>query len=243
MNKLYISLISVFIKDYQEESWAIAQTIKSAKRDVKNRLDDLAKAKLLPIMNKLFTDGISTSNRIVKADVSKLADQLNLPFKYNKDLLESINGDSIFTGFYDKNYRELYTKREIDAVKRKILAAKYQGLTDKEMADSIRSVINTTKERALMTARLETQRLEGAAIDIYYNQPKVKKAYNKVYHYADSESREAHKYSARFDAGNGPGVADDDGNFTTESGGKFSSAPNPISPYNCRCWVSLELKQ
>jgi hypothetical protein len=93
-----------------------------------------------------------------------------------------------------------------------------------------------------MVARAETQRLEGAAQDMVLSKKAVADDWVKVYRYKNSESRESHKYSARYDAGNGPGVADDDGNFTAEDGRKFPYPPNPVSPWNCRCYTELVKK-
>jgi hypothetical protein len=217
----------VFIKDYQKEGLFIAQTINSAKRDVKKRLDNLAAERLSPIVNKLFIDGVAASNQIMKAEIVRLSDVLQVPFKYNKDLIEKINGDSLFVGFYDKNYKDLYTRREIDLLKRRILSAKYQGLTDREMAEYIQGTINTTKQRALITARLETQRLDGAAQQIFYEQPKVKEEYEKVWvHNSDYDRHK--KYSGI--------VANKDGFF--EQAGVYY-APPLDSPINCVCSTIL----
>ena len=242
MNKLFISLISIFIKDYTEEAVATAAIIKSAKRDVKARLDVLAAEKLQPLISTMFSDGIKASNSIYKKEVLKYADFVDVKFKYDREVLSKINDKSVFTGFYDKNYKDLYTKREINNLKNVILQGKYNNLSDRELAAKIKTTINTTKKRALITAREETQRLETAAIDTLLQQKKVSDVWVKKYNYTNDESRQSHKYTARFDSGNGPGIADDDGLFTCEDGSKITGPPNNVSPYNCKCFITLVKK-
>lgn len=232
MNKLFLSVIAAFIKDYQAEAFAISNIIKQAKRDIKNQLDEQAKKRLEPLIEELFSNGIKASNTIVKKEVALLADLVGQPFKYNKDLLLTLNDKSVFAGFYDKNYKGLYTKKEIDKLKRVILTGKYGQWKDRELSAEIRKTINLTKNQSLILARAETQRLDGAAKQIFFEQPKVKKEYVKVYHALDGPEHRHQWMDGQ--------IADDDGYFTSKQGTKFLFPPNPDSPWNCMCWTSLE---
>ena len=233
ISKLYIAIVSLFVKDYTEEAYLIGKVIKAAKRDVRRQLDEQAAKRLEPIVSKLFTDGIKESNTLVKKDVAKLGDLLSMPFKYNKDIIETFNKESVFQGFYDKKYKDLYTKREIDALKRTILRGKYANWSDKQLAAEIRKTINTSKNRALVTARNETARLETAVVDHFYQQKKVQDKYDKVWvTKGDSNVRPEHQ------AANGQ-IADKDGYFTV--GGE--KVKGPPQGFSCRCRAELVLKK
>lgn len=236
MNILFIKLVRLFIKDYQEEVYATYGVVKSAKRDIKNKLDELAAERLQPVISKYFKDGIIATNKIVSQDVAKLADILKIPFKYDKSMLERFNSYSVFQGYYDKNYADLFSKREIDNLKRVILRGKYSNMPDRELAKEIQDTINITKNRALVIARGETQRLDTAAKQILFESPKVKKEYDLVWRTAgDDMVRDNHR------AYNGK-IADENGYFDGPDG-KIKGPEGLHNPWNCRCqiiWVKKD---
>jgi hypothetical protein len=227
ISKLFISVISLFVRDYTEEAFIVAQSIRRSKRLIKKQLEDKAIALLAPIVEDMFTEAIKASNQIMRREIVNLSDLTKVPFKYNRDVIDRINSKSVFTGFYDTQYKSLYKKREIDALKRTILQGKYANWDDKRLAAEIRKTINISKNRALTTARMESQRLEGAAQQIFYEQAKVKEQYVKMYS-SRGDARPSHK------ALDGQ-IADDEGYFTDSGGNKFLYPPPPDSPFGCRC--------
>lgn len=229
ISKEFLTVLTVFLQDFSAESIALGYIINGASRNIKKQLTKKAAEKLEPIVKDFFTSGIKSSNKLFKKEITNLADDvLKIPFKYNKELLQTINKKSIFTGFYDKEYQSLFTKREIDAVKRKILTGKYSGWSDRQLASEIRNTINITKNRSLVMARIETQRLEGAAMQELYKQKKVKDEYVKVWN-QNSEYERHKKYNGE--------VANEDGFF--EKAGVYY--PPPLeSPYGCLCTISMK---
>lgn len=219
---------ATFATDYLDEAVLLAAAAKTLSE---TELDRLARKILYPIFDAYFKDSVLASNQIVSKEVASLVDTVGVPYKYNKELIETINGESVFSGYYDRNYKNLYKAREVDALKRTILRGTYGDWPADKLASEIRKTIEISKNRALVTARMETQRLRSAAIDIYYNKPAVKKVYDKVYR-SRSDARPTHlqlNYQR----------ADGDGNFTNANGVKFSQLPEPDSPFGCRCWVEL----
>lgn len=230
--KSLLSLTAAFSIDYLDEALLLAA---AAQRLTEKELDNLARKILYPIFDAYFDEGVRASNLIIKKEVASLVDTIGVPYKYDRALIDTINGDSVFSGYYDRNYKNLYKAREIDALKRTILRGKYSDWTDKQLAAEIKKTINISKNRALVTARMETQRLEGAAIDTYYAKAEVKKVYDKVYR-SRSDARPTHlelNYQ----------VADNEGFFINANGVKFRYPPEPDSPFGCRCRIELVKKQ
>lgn len=233
ISKIFITVVASFVQEYEAAALALSKNIFATKKGVKEKLNKLADKMLVPLVDELFTEGIRASNKIMKREVSDLVGILDQPFKYTKDVINTINDNSVFSGFYDAKYKDLYRAREIDALKRKILTGKYAGWSDTKLAKEIRSVIDISKNRALVTARLETQRLEGAAQQAFYDKASVRKKFKKVYVTRDDDRvRDQHK------ALNGQ-IADDEGYFTDTEGNKFQYPPPPSSVFGCRCRVEM----
>lgn len=231
ISKLFLSLTASFIQSYEESALELSSIIMFAKRDIKRQLNERAAELLVPIIDDYFKEGIAASNQIVKSNISRLADDINIPFKYNKDLILTYNTDkSIFTGYYDKQTKSLFARGEIDKLKRTILSGKYGNWTDDEMVTAIRKTVNTTKNRALVIARQETARLDTAAKQIYYNNNRVKKEYELKW-VARSDARPTHKeYDGK--------IADEDGYFDGPEG----RVTGPPIGWSCRCRIELVRK-
>jgi SPP1 gp7 family putative phage head morphogenesis protein len=232
ISKLFLAATTLFIKDYELAALALGQAILNAQRDTRGQLETKSAAMLGPIIDAFFTSGIKATNTLFEKQVLSLVDDVvSLPFKYNKDMLLTLNKNSVFTGYYDNTTKSLFKRREIDALKRKILTAKYSGWTDRQLQAEIRKTINVTRNRALVIARNETARLETGAIDtVWQNQKRVKKEYVKVWK-SLSDARPEHL------ALNNK-VADENGMFHTSEG----DIPGPPLGFNCRCKVVLERK-
>jgi hypothetical protein len=188
----------------------------------------------VPLYDDLFKDGRSTGIETIKKDLATLTKRYDVPLKYNKDLLDTINGNSIFNGYYDKQYQGMYTRREIYKLKSTILSAKYSDLPEKELVENIRATIKSTKKQAQLLARYEVQRLRSATVAEYYKLPKIKKGYDKVFvSEHDSVVRPTHlAYDGQ--------IADENG-FFHGSLGSFEYTPIP-GEYNCRCRTKLVKK-
>lgn len=231
ISKLFLPVVSLFTENYLAESLALSNVIMAAKRDIKRQLTEKAAERLYPIVETLFTDGIKASNTLVKADVARNADLLSQPFKYNKDVINTINGNSAFTGFYDTETKSLFKKREVDALKNKILQGKYSGWSDRQLQSEIRKTVNVSKNRALVIARNETARLETASNQIFFQMPKVQEEYDLVWN-AMSDARPDHL------AYNGK-KADEDGLFH----GPLGAVTGPPLEFNCRCKTEFVKKE
>ena len=231
INRYFIKLTYDFEKEYKETAIDVGLVILNGRIVSKKIIEKMIEKKLTPIIHRYFEDSIAASNKIVKAGVSKLTDQLNVPFKYTKKLLDSINETSAFNGYYEG--KNIFTKREITNIKKAILTSKYSDFTDKEMIEIVKNAVNVTKNRALVIARTETTRLNTTAKQIYYKKKAVKDKYKLVFH-SQPDARPIHlSYNGK--------VADDEGYFEGECG-KIKGPPVPCSPFNCRCRIEFEAR-
>ena len=190
--------------------------------------------KLTPIIYDMFTTGQVASNKVVKSGVAKLVTQYNVPYKYNKSLFEHMNEHSIFAGYYDKNYKDIFTKTEINRIKKVILTAKYSGWNETKTIQQVRQATNFTVKKARLLARNEKARLQTVAKSLYFNKKEVRNKYNMVWHNSGTNIRPDHAAMAGK-------VADKDGMFHSKDG-LIPGPPYIFSPYNCKCYVTLETK-
>lgn len=233
INKEFLRLTALFYQEYYETSKDVGTTILFGRIVGKKLIEEKIAAAVAPIIDDYFKASIAASNKIVSAEVSKLTTQLDVPFKYNKTLLDSINEQSIFNGYYSTEGKSLFKSQEITKLKKTILSAKYGDWSEREMISGIKNVVNITDNHARVIARTETTRLNSVAKQIYYGKKAVRDKYNLVFH-AKSDARPAH---ASYDGK----IANEDGYFDGECG-LIKGAPVPCSPFNCRCSVSLEPK-
>lgn len=233
-----IDTISVLMAEIEELAVLTGLRVFLRKRGVKKALNKYLKEDVEPLITQMFKDSIVKSNKLYRQEVTALQDFTKVKFKYDREVLDGVTEKSLYN-MRDPQYQKLYTRREIYNLRSAILKGKYSGYTEQEMVKTIRDTVKVSKNRALMVARFETQHLEEAAIDNALKSKQVDDNFIKKYNIKDSEARVSHIYSAGYDAGNGSGFADNDGNFTAKDGTKFSAPPNPVSPWNCRCYLSL----
>jgi uncharacterized protein with gpF-like domain len=154
--------------------------------------------------------------------------------KYHKGILDAIQGESVFTGYFDRNYQDAFTKREIQNIKKVILQGKYAGFTEEEIAINLRNKVGVTKKRAQLLARTETSRLRAAAQEAYYQESGIKEEYEKVHHTTGDNIRPDHQF---YDEQ----VADEDGLFHGPLG-EFAFAPIP-GEFNCKCRTTFRKRK
>lgn len=202
---------------------------------------DEATSSLTGIFADLFADGKAITPTYVKSTLSKLIDSYDIPLKYNKDLLTKIDNISVFTGYYDKAYADVYTKREILNLKKVLLQGKYARKTEAEITQDVLNTINVTKQSAQLLARTEIQRLRETTNLLYFTEiKKINKEYNRVWvtkH--DGVVRPSHE---RMD---GKLADPETGQFFSEDVGWINgpgSGPTPFS-INCRCYTKLVKKE
>jgi len=223
----FLIIMSQFIKEFASESIATGSIVLNSQLNPRQQLETLSNTMLTPVVERFFSNGVLESNKLFQREVLRYVDMVNTPFRYDRSLLDSLNENSVFQGFYDRDYKQEFSSKEITRIKKSILRAKYTGQTDRELAAQLRADVNLTKNRSLVLARMETQRLEFGAQDALYQQPGVKENWMKVYS-ALSDARPTHQ---SLDGQ----VADDDGYFTDWEGRKFLYPAPPSDPFGCRC--------
>lgn len=229
----YTSIITDFVNKFLKGALAVGHKINDRKQGIQAYADEQI-ATLVPIYEDLFADGRATDIETIKSDLSKLTKRYDVPLKYNKNLLDTINEKSVFNGFYNKDYQQLYTNRDLYRLKSTILSAKYSDLPEDELVKNIRAVVKTSKKNAQLMARYEIQRLRGATLNEYYKIPRIEKKYEKVFGCEHHNTRDSHlKYDGQ--------VADADGYFHGALG-SFNSTPIP-GEYNCQCKMHLRLRK
>jgi len=231
------SITSNFIKNLREAAIKIGALTIARQRNIPVFVDGETQ-NLTSIFDDLFADGRKADIVLIKKDLLRLTNTYEVPLKYNKQVLDSINDISIFRGYYDKRYRDVFTKREIYNLKQTILSGKYAGLSEAELTTNIRNTINVTKNRARLLARTETQRLRETTNTIYFKQPKIQKAYDRVWiTRQDSSVRPSHDRMNGLSANKDGLFLSPDVGYVTGPGagsGEFS--------ISCRCHTELRKK-
>lgn len=235
LNREYITLTADFTKKYLKTAVDIGIIILGGHLINKKLIEKKVVEYVTPIINDYFQDSIHASNRIVKKEVSKLVSNINIPFKYNKSLLNTINEKSIYTGYYDIDVKSAFSKKEITALKKTILSAKYSNWSEKEMISAIKNVVKVTDNHARIIGRMETARLDSAAKTIYFNDKKVKDEYDLVWYNTGSNIRPDHLAMAGK-------KADKNGMFYSDTCGLIPPPPFQCSPFNCKCGSKLVKK-
>jgi len=87
VGKFFLTLTAGFTEMFEDQALELALLTLSRQRDIKNWLNKRALEMLGPVIDDYFRDGIAVSNQLVKRDVARLADDIGLPVKYNRDLL------------------------------------------------------------------------------------------------------------------------------------------------------------
>lgn len=235
INKQFLSITAKFKEAYQQVSEDIGLVVLAGSLVSKKLIEKKVVKVLTPIISDYFNDSIHASNLIVGKEVSKLVDDIGLPFKYNKTFLDKMNEKSIFAGYADNEYKSFFTKREITSLKKVILSAKYSGWDEKQLVAAIKNTVNITNNRALLLARTETTRLDSVAKEIYFGKKKVRDEYELVW--IQTTAYERHKHM------NGV-VADENGKFyDSKTGGVIPGPPYIFSPWNCKCRVEYRKKE
>lgn len=194
-------------------------------------LDVLITSRLAPAFRQYFTRGIAASQTLVAKEVAEISNILNVPLKYNRQVLENINklpfgaNQSIFTGYFDVEYAEKFQKKELDRLKRTLLRVTYNNADERVLRDKLISDLGLTKRRAQLLARGETKRLRESTKVLYYQDPGVKQEYELVW-VAKNDSRVRPEH-LRMDGK----TAEENGYFISPDFGEVL----PPMEYGCRC--------
>lgn len=235
----FSTIIDTFISKLKESVLKILTLTMNKKSNIHLFIDESFKG-VEVIFSDLFIDSQKLSAEQIKSRLAKLVSSYDVPLKYTKDVLASIQDVSIFTGFYDKAYADVFTKREIMNLKKVILTGKYSGKTESEIASDILNTINVTKQRAQLLARTEIQRLQETTNLIYYKLPKINSLYDRVWFTKhDGKVRPSHQ------AMDGKIADPKTGQFYSDDAGLVNgpgSGPTPFA-IGCRCYTKLILKK
>lgn len=198
-------------------------------------VDRLVNERLVPVFNDYFRQGLAASQDLVEKQIAYVADPLNMPRKYNRQVLDEINRinvgpqRTIFRGYADSQYKTVFTRREVDRLKRTILSATYENAEEEVLRSRLQTNFNLTRRSSQLLARGETKRLREGVKLIYFKDPEVQKEYDLVWDAInDSVVRPTHlamdgkkaDVNGLFDGGVGP-------------------PPFEGSPWNCRCSCEL----
>lgn len=188
------------------------------------------------IFDDLFAQGIVQSQDQAIKLFQRLVKGIDIPLKYNKELLDQIANVSVFNG----HFAGRYTTREINKLKKAILKAKYSNMSEEETKNLVMSQFNTTKKSAQLIARTEIQRLRETTNMIYYNIPEIKDGYERVW-----ETREDGKVRETHQAMDGKVARESDGKFYSASEGWIDGPGSGSIKFaiNCRCRTRLRKKK
>lgn len=227
-----VQLTIDFRKEYNDAARDIAAAILMGGVVTNKLIEDRVIKVMTPIINELFISGIAATNQIVKEGVARLVVDHNIPFKYNKDLLIKLNDTSIFTGYYDRTFKGVYSKTEINRLKNTILSAKYGGWSETRTITAIRNTASITAKRAMLLARNETARLTSVTNQIYFSRKVVQNKFDLVWFNTPGNIRPDHAAMAGK-------KADKNGMFQSAKCGLVPGPPLACDPYNCKCFSQL----
>lgn len=227
INKKFLTITIDFAQEYYQMAKDLGIAILYGSLVTKKLLENKIVKTLTPIIDDYFSSGIRVYNKLVPAEISKLTDELHVPFKYNKSILDKIDDKSIWTGYKDNGIKKQFKTTEINKMKSAIIGAKYSNMEEKQLIASIKNVVNVTDKKARQIARGMTARLSTVANDIYYSKKKVKDEYELVWSQNSSYERHAHMNGV---------VADENGKFLDPKTGNLIPGPPYIySAWNCLC--------
>ena len=226
-------------KKWNEAVDVLVASIVYGRYKSKKIIEDKVVAILKPIIDEMFSAGLKDSKKTAKDGINGLIKKYGVDIKYDKNFLSQINEVSIFTGYADKAYKDLYTKSEIEKIKKIILSAKYSGWDEQQTKLAIQKAVKMSNRRALLLARTETQRLSETAKKIYMSNKKVADKYVRVWKTrGDNKVRPSHR---RMDGKE----ADSNGQFHSPDVGLINgpgAGPTEFS-INCRCKTILKQKK
>lgn len=214
-------------REYEEAKDGILDDVLSGSvligsADMRKRLE----GEFAEIFNKYFVAGFDGSRTLVNKEVAIIADSLKVPWRYNKDVIDLVNEQSVFKGFADQLYKEKFSRQEIDRLKRVLLSSTYSNADEKVLRDELQKSFNLTKRRAQLLARGETKRLRETTKIIYHNQREVADKFELVWDaVVDEATRPGH---LELDGS----IRQADGYFYSPTFGKVKAPP---IAYNCRC--------
>jgi len=221
-----------FISIFKSFAIRLGTLVFGRTRNIETFIDKEIYTTAVPLVSELFANGRKEVITLLKRDVLNFVRDYNIPIKYNKDLIDQINDTSIFRGYYDKRYKEVFTRRELYNLKQTILSGKYAGLSEAELTTNIRNTINITKHRAQLLARTETTRLRETMNRVYYTKNKgINKEYNLVWKIVNDGKCRHPSMEGK--------IAGDDGLFDITGYGRGS----PGFTFNCRCRSELIKKK
>jgi hypothetical protein len=206
----FISSISKLIKNYSF----------GAEEELYRSVDRLTQGMIAEI--------VESAPNIMARELSKYS--INLPLKYNRQVIDNIYSQiSIF-----KKGSSIYSKADIDRMRKIILTDKYNGLNTSEIQQHLQDSLDISKRRALLVARAESQNLDSSIKEIYFKE--VKQDYDLVWSAYD-DAREDHKKMDNK-------KANEDGYFESPWG--LIKGPQEIPQqyrWNCRCSIKLIKKE
>jgi hypothetical protein len=194
---------------------------------------------MAPLVEHYFSASLQAANMIMTQNIAQLTSALKVPLKYTKTLFNRIHGTSIFRGYYNTRYGDVFARREIDALKKTILRGAYGDMTEAQIQAEVMKTLKVTERRAQLLARNEVQRLKEEANLIYWEQPEVQEKYEREWvTRKDAVVRPSHQRM------NGK-LSDADGYFDSPDVGPIKGpgmSGDPKFDMGCRCKTAFKRK-
>lgn len=227
---LFYTLTQALKSRYEGEVNAIYNQLLMAASLTEEALNQVAD-QLSPVFLSYFNQCAQAGNVLVDRRISSLTNALSVPFKYDRNVIDRVNGVSVFKGYYSDRYRNDFTNGEIDRLKRTILRGTYENIDEQELSRRIQETINVSDRRARLLARNETQRLRESTSAIYASQPEVREKYDRMWDtQGDANVRPSHQEMQGL-------LANEDGYFISPTYGEVAGpGAGPVEfVAGCRC--------
>ena len=225
--------MTIFGKLYQKFLAALVILFKSGnERKINQFIDETVTS----LYSQFFAKNMIVNTGLVEKEVIKLGNFYKIPYKFNKDVFNAIQGRSLLSN--NSSWTNAYTTKQKNRLKRIISKALYEEKTEKEVADLLRKDLFFQQRRTQLIARTEMMRAKNTAVSMTWDTLDHNK-YEKVWINNGSNVRDTHVEMEG-------AIADPATGLFTTTWGEYLSVPGSGSDtknnINCKCSIVIREK-
>ena len=226
--------MTLFGKLYKKFLAVLVTLFKSGNEKIINKYIDET---ITSLYTQFFASNMVVNTGLVEKEVISLGNFYKVPYKFNKDVFNAIQGKSLFSN--NTSWTTAYTAKEKNRLKRIISKALYEQLSEEEVAAKLRNELFYSQRKAQLIARTEMMRSKNTAVSMTWDTLDHDK-YEKVW-----ISRHDDKVRDNHEAMDGV-VADPVTGLFLTNWGEYLREPGTGSitkeNINCRCKVVIREK-
>lgn len=226
--------MTLFGKLYQKFLAALVVLFKSGSEVRINRyIDETVTA----LYSQFFAKNMIVNTGLAEKEVLKLGNFYKIPYKFNKDVFNAIQGRSLLSN--NSSWTNAYTAKQKNRLKRIISKALYEEKTEKEVADLLRKDLFFQQRRTQLIARTEMMRTKNTSVSMIWDTLDHAE-YEKVWINNGQNVRDTHVEMEG-------AIADPVTGLFLTNWGEYLSVPGSGSDVknniNCKCSVVIRKKE